>query len=254
MMEISLDTSFDFCCGPGVSCFTACCRDLNQSLTPYDVLRLKRFFAMDSADFLEHYTAVHTGPRTGLPVVTLRPGDPAELTCPFVTPEGCAVYPDRPSSCRIYPLVRVLSRSRATGELAARYMLLKEPHCKGFAGGHSQSVGQWLESQRVFPYNEMNDSLMEVIAVRNQLLEGPLSPYLAELFYTGCYDLDRFRRRLREGWPEPEGVSPPEKPGIMQEAADAEQPDPETATDEELLRYSLFLVASRIRSAAERTG
>ena len=47
-----LDTSQPFCfaCSPKVPCFNACCRDLNQVLTPYDVLCLKRFLEMRGAD------------------------------------------------------------------------------------------------------------------------------------------------------------------------------------------------------------
>ncbi len=123
MTELSLDSSFTFRCAPGISCFNLCCRDLNQFLTPYDILRLKRHFGMTSSDFLRRYTAVHTGPQTGLPVVTLKPKEKVFLTCPFVVPEGCLVYENRPSSCRIYPLIRILSRSRASDEDLLRFGL-----------------------------------------------------------------------------------------------------------------------------------
>ncbi|MEZ4604032.1 MAG: YkgJ family cysteine cluster protein [Desulfobacterales bacterium] len=35
--------------------------------------------------------------------------------CPFVTADGCRVYQNRPSSCRMYPLIRVVRRARADG-------------------------------------------------------------------------------------------------------------------------------------------
>jgi hypothetical protein len=48
--------TFCFTCSPQVACFNACCRDLNQVLTPYDVLCLKEFLNMPSGDFLEAHT------------------------------------------------------------------------------------------------------------------------------------------------------------------------------------------------------
>jgi Fe-S-cluster containining protein len=88
---------------------------VNQLLTPYDILRLKRHFGISSAEFLETYTTQHIGPETRLPVVSLKTDASDGHTCPFVSPEGCRVYENRPSSCRTYPLARMLSRSRETG-------------------------------------------------------------------------------------------------------------------------------------------
>ena len=51
------DEVFRFACSPGVACFNACCRDLNQSLYPYDILRLKKRLKLPSGEFLERYTA-----------------------------------------------------------------------------------------------------------------------------------------------------------------------------------------------------
>jgi len=237
MTELGPDDSFRFACDPGVSCFNACCRDLNQFLTPYDTLRLARHMGMDSGDFLSRYTGVHTGPQTGLPVVTLKPGDKVFSTCPFVSEEGCRVYADRPASCRIYPLIRVLTRSRETGEAHARYMLLKEPHCHGFSHGVPQTVRQWMADQGLYPYNEINDALMTLIAIKNQQLEGPLPNSLAEFFYSACYDLDGFRRRLKTG-----DVEIPD--------TQLEVPDPGKAADDVLLQFALDRLAERIRLAA----
>ena len=112
---------FTFACGPGLTCFNQCCRDLNQLLTPYDILRLKTGLGLTSGQFLERYTLEHTGPQTGLPVVALKPGERIDRCCPFVTTIGCAVYHDRPSSCRLYPLMRVAARSRADAEISVRF-------------------------------------------------------------------------------------------------------------------------------------
>ncbi len=53
LISIDPDTPFRFACNPGVACFNECCRDLNQFLTPYDVLRLKRGLGLSSRQFLD---------------------------------------------------------------------------------------------------------------------------------------------------------------------------------------------------------
>jgi Fe-S-cluster containining protein len=185
------DEQFRFACSPGVACFNECCRDLNQFLYPYDILRLKKGLGMSSAEFLERYTTQHIGPESGLPIVALQTTDASGLTCPFVTEKGCRVYPDRPASCRTYPLVRAISRNRETGKISEHFM-----HCFGFDAPRSQSVQQWINSQEVGIYNHFNDQLLEIIRLKNQLRPGPLDLKSRDLFYLALYDPDRFKTRV----------------------------------------------------------
>jgi uncharacterized protein len=191
-----LNDSFEFSCGSHIPCFNECCRDLNQLLTPYDVLRLKNCMGMCASDFLECYTAQHTGPESGLPVVGLRQKPDNALKCPFVTPEGCCVYHDRPSSCRAYPIARAVARNRQTGKLTEHFMLLKEPHCKGFQTGIHQTVKEWIENQGLMIYNEMNDLLMDIISLKNITMPGPMDLKSRHLFHMACYDIDSFRNKI----------------------------------------------------------
>ena len=193
------DASFRFGCSPEVACFNECCRDLNQFLTPYDVVRLKNRLGLPSDVFLARYTRRHTGPGTGLPVVTLAPADPARLTCPFVAPSGCRIYPDRPSSCRTYPLVRILRRPRESEGILEEYRLLKEPHCRGFDAARQQTVREWITNQGLADYHAENDRLLEVIALKARLSRKALPPSLEDQVYTAFYDMDRFRGRLCDG-------------------------------------------------------
>jgi len=197
LLPIALDESFQFACSPEVPCFNECCRDLNQFLTPYDILRLKSHLKLTSGEFLQRYTSRHIGPESGLPIVALKPSDPYRLTCPFVTAKGCAVYESRPSSCRIYPLVRAILRSRVTGRINEQFMILKEPHCLGFNQGRRRTVGDWVREQGIADYNENNDSLLEIIRLKNKLHPGPLDIKTEHTFYTTLYDLDGFRHHLR---------------------------------------------------------
>ncbi len=197
--ELQPDESFCFSCTPDVPCFNDCCGDITQYLTPYDILRLKRNRGLSSSEFLARYTSRHIGEQTGLVVVTLRHDASPSKRCPFVTPHGCGVYDDRPSSCRAYPLARIASRSRETGLVTERYLLMKEPHCKGFEGGDTQTVRQWVKRQGLDEYNMANDLMMEIISEKNRLSPGaPLDLVSQKIFYTGCYDLDGFKKEVFE--------------------------------------------------------
>ena len=196
MTALSLDDPFTFSCARHVPCFNECCRDLNQFLTPYDIIRLKHHLGLSSGEFLERYTVEHAGPETGLPVMTLKPDYAAGLACPFVSPEGCRVYTDRPSSCRTYPLARLVSRSRETGEMTEQFVLMKESHCLGFCEEKTQTVREWIADQEIDVYNRMNDLLMELISLKNRFRPGPMDLKSKYLFTMALYDLDHFRTQI----------------------------------------------------------
>lgn len=196
LKAIAPGKTFRFACSPAVACFNECCRDLNQFLYPYDILRLKKRLGLSSVEFLERYTTRHSGPESGLPIVALKAAADERLTCPFVTQKGCRVYPDRPASCRTYPLVRAISRNRETGKVNERFMLLKEPHCSGFDAPTAQTVSQWTNNQEIEIYNHFNDQLLDIIRLKNQLRPGPLDLKAQHLFYVALYDLDRFRNQM----------------------------------------------------------
>ena len=196
LTPITADKQFRFACSPEVACFNECCRDLNQFLYPYDILRLKKGLGLSSGEFLARYTIQHIGPESGLPIVALKTTDTSGLTCPFVTEKGCRVYPDRPSSCRIYPLVRAKSRNRETGNITERFMLLNEPHCLGFNTPKEQTVRQWIKEQGVGADNPINDKLMEIISLKSRSRPGPLDLKSRRLFFLALYDLDNFRKQL----------------------------------------------------------
>ncbi len=190
-------------------------------------MRLKNNLKMTSSVFLEKYTNQHTGPGTGLPIITFKSDHTDEMKCPFVTPDGCRVYEDRPSSCRTYPLARLASRSRDTGEITEYYALIEESHCKGFLQNRTQTVLQWIENQGIAEYNEMNDLLMEIIGLKNRLMPEPLDMKQKHLFHIVCYDLDRFRTLIFE------------KGFMDDEKLDSETLDRIKTSDEALLKLGL---------------
>lgn len=196
MKPVGVEDRIYFDCGPDNSCFNECCRDLNQALTPYDVLRMKNSVGMSSREFLKKYTVFHIGPESGLPVVEFKPDPATGHQCPFVTPDGCRVYEDRPGSCRMYPLARGVARSRETGKIIEYYALIEEPHCKGFNHQQGISVKEWLSAQNVRDHNRENDRLMELISLKNQVRPGRLEGALSDLCYLALYNLDEFRHQI----------------------------------------------------------
>lgn len=197
MIPLSLSDNFSFSCSPEIECFNQCCKNLNQYLTPYDILRLKNRLKLPSDIFLRRFTSQHKGPETGLPIISLK-ADVSELKCPFVSQKGCTVYQDRPSSCRAYPLFRLASRSRETGRISDQYFLVQEPHCLGFSRNQNWTVQKWIESQELTVYNKFNDMLLEILSLKKLHLPGPMDIKSELLFHMALYDIDRFRYNIFE--------------------------------------------------------
>lgn len=197
MIPVGANENFKFNCSSENKCFNECCRDLNQFLTPYDILRLRKNLNISTEDFIEKYTTTHLGDESGLPVLTFKIVD-EELKCPFVDDQGCTVYNDRPASCRTYPLARAISKNRESGVITEYFALIKEPHCLGFACDKSQTPNEWNKDQDIIKYNEMNDLLMELISLKNTTIPGPLDSISMDKFILGCYNLDRFRKLVVE--------------------------------------------------------
>jgi len=185
--------SFCFSCHPGVPCFTECCRQLELALTPYDILRLKNCLHITSKKFLNSYVIIEQQEQYILPLFFLTMVDDGRASCPFVSPEGCRVYGDRPGACRFYPLGRGAQRGQ-DGCIAEQYVLIREPHCRGFEEPQQLTISSWTENQDLSPYLHFNDILAEIIqhpGIRS--LAGRLSQEQLETYIFALYDLDRFR-------------------------------------------------------------
>jgi hypothetical protein len=92
--------------------------------------------------------------------------------------------------------VRTITRSRKTGAVTEYFMLLKEPHCQGLNQVKVQTVNEWIESQGLATYNQMNDMLMEIIGLKNSCMPGPLDTGYRHKFQMALYDLDLFKEHL----------------------------------------------------------
>jgi uncharacterized protein len=192
--RLGLDDPFTFGCHPGVSCFNCCCSDVNIFLSPYDVLRLKKRLGVTSGEFLDRYALVPVHKDMKTPVVVLRMLDDAKKSCPFLTDAGCGVYEDRPWPCRMYPLGMAAAKDTPDGWRGERFwFLLREDTCKGFAESTSWTVREWLENQGVEPFDDWGDAYKELTLHKFFEDGGVLSPEKLNMFFTACYDLDKFR-------------------------------------------------------------
>lgn len=192
--EIGVDEAFRFACNPDVPCFNACCGDLNLMLTPYDALRLRTQLGEAGEDFLSTRTDSAVAPDTGFPQVRLRMTDGSGAPCPFVRPEGCSVYPDRPSACRTYPLGRA-TRPDEDGCVKERFFVVKEPHCHGFEEKQEMTPIEWFTDQGLEEYSRLNDRYMLLMA-RQRALGRPVEPRRTALLFLALYQTDRFKEFL----------------------------------------------------------
>ncbi|MBW1714158.1 MAG: YkgJ family cysteine cluster protein, partial [Deltaproteobacteria bacterium] len=152
---------FRFACHPGMACFTVCCRKLDLVLTPYDILRLKKQLGLEAGQFLEKHTLPADPRRSRWPLVRLRMEDKGQ--CPFLSAQGCGVYPDRPSACRTYPLARAARPGASPGQVEEGYFLVEEDFCQGFDQDQVWTVQKWVTDQGLVPYHHWNDRWMKIL-------------------------------------------------------------------------------------------
>ncbi|MEJ2056256.1 MAG: YkgJ family cysteine cluster protein [Desulfofustis sp.] len=185
-----------FRCHPGVSCFTVCCRQVELDLYPYDIVRLKKSLSIDSETFMRTHTQLKKGANPYFPAVMLKMADAAGgPACPFLTEKGCSVYADRPTACRTYPLERAVDRQIERGRVKDYYFLTRHDYCKGHMEPEQTTVKQWVRSQRLDRYNQINDLWAELdtlFATNPWQGEGSGGPK-QQLAFMVCYDLDGFR-------------------------------------------------------------
>ncbi|MDB9822085.1 YkgJ family cysteine cluster protein [Deltaproteobacteria bacterium] len=187
------DNRFRFRCHRDIECFTRCCRKLNLLLTPYDIIRLKNRLNILSDIFLEKYTITRLDERNRFPMVYLKMRDDHYKSCPFVTPDGCTIYEDRPGACRIYPLGRAAARSEGEKKTIERFFLVSENHCLGFNEDREWTLEEWMENEGVDEYNAVNDQWMEIITSDKDLGQGKDINRKIQMFSMASYNADRFR-------------------------------------------------------------
>jgi len=191
-------TRIHFSCHKGIKCWNACCSNIDISLTPYDILRLKRRLGLKSWEFLRQYTVPYEMEKDGIAGVKFRPVENG-TACRFMTDEGCSVYEDRPTACRYYPVGQVAMRKQDEYSDYTNYALVQEEHCLGHQAERELTIDTYREEQGLLPYDEADRPWRQLILKKKS--SGPAigAPSLRsrQLFFMGCYDLDRFREFVR---------------------------------------------------------
>ena len=198
--KLTLDSPLQFACHPGVSCFTACCHNIKIILTPYDILILRRRLNIPAHEFITQYTEPTYLEKTDIPGVQIKlTGE--KNGCPFVTPEGCTVYTDRPSACRYYPVGMADFHEGGTDDAAEEkfFFLVKEPHCKGHEEPKRWTIRDWRADQGVDVRDEMNKEWLRLVMRRKSFgLQATLSDAAKRMFFMASTDLDTFRKFVFE--------------------------------------------------------
>jgi len=183
---------FKFRCYKEISCFTECCAKLDLLLTPYDVLRAKKRLRIDSEKFLDIYTDINPLEYPPFPILKLKMRDDGR--CPFVTPDGCSIYKDRPSACRLYPLARA---SMMVGHnKKEKFFIIKEKHCLGFNEKREWSLNEWLRHEEVTVYDKFNIPWFKIITLYSASQpesEEKLFKKM-QMFFMASYNLDKFKK------------------------------------------------------------
>ena len=182
-----------FQCRKGIACWNACCSNIDISLTPYDILRLKRRFEISSGEFLRKYTAPYEMEQSSIAGVKLRPVENG-TACQFMNPEGCSVYEDRPTACRYYPVALLSLRRQDETTDRASYALVEESHCLGHQEPRQITVEAYRKEQGLEEYDDLARGWRQLILKKKS--SGPSigkpSKRSLELFFMVCYDIDRF--------------------------------------------------------------
>lgn len=198
--KLTLDSPLQFECHPGVSCFTACCHNIKIVLTPNDILVLRNRLGIPAHEFITLYTEPTYLEKTDMPGVQIKLTEDKKA-CPFVTPEGCTVYEDRPTACRYYPVGMADFHEGGSNDAAEDkfFFLVKEPHCKGFAEPKKWSIREWRADQGVDLRDELNKEWLRLIMRRKSFgYQATLSEAAKRMFFMASTDLDSFRRFIFE--------------------------------------------------------
>ena len=206
-LKLTMDSQLKFRCHPGVSCFTACCGNIKIVLTPFDILMLTRRLQIPPHEFLHAYTTPTYLEKTDMPGVAIKLRE-EDNKCPFVTPEGCTVYTDRPTACRYYPVGMADFReggskdadgNEVTPDEEKFFFLVKEDHCKGHEEDKLWTVGEWRADQGVDVRDEMNKKWLRLIMRRKSFgHQANLSEQAKRMFFMASTDLNHFRRFIFE--------------------------------------------------------
>jgi len=184
-IKLGMMDRFRFRCHGDLDCFTGCCADVNIYLGPYDVVRLKNRLGLTSTEFLDKYAYLLASQNQIIPLVVLRMNEDEGKKCPFVSPEGCSVYGDRPWPCRMYPLDM---------DTEEKFSVIADPaKCLGLEEDGDMRVIEWLEDQGVMDYQRAHNYYSEILDHPKMSELDVTNERVKEMILMATYNLDKFR-------------------------------------------------------------
>lgn len=142
--ELDRASQFGFFCGRCLGC----CRFKKIQLNPYEIARLADNRGISTTEFIARYTNT-----CGTVLQSNQDG-----YCVFLDDEGCAVHPDRPLVCRLYPLGRYVHFSGVETFSQAE----PEKGCKGLFHENG-TIKQYLDEQGAFPFMHAADMYLDLL-------------------------------------------------------------------------------------------
>ncbi|TCV79122.1 YkgJ family cysteine cluster protein [Sulfurirhabdus autotrophica] len=186
--------TIQFRCHKEIECFNACCKNIDITLTPYDVLRLKKRLGQTSGEFLLQYTVpFEMGPGDIAGIKMLPKSGTSQ--CQFMTDEGCSVYEDRPAACRYYPVALVSMRKQNEYIDKDAYAVVQESHCLGHNEQRTLTIDEYRKEQGLVEYDELSRGWRQLILKKKS--SGPSvgtpTKRSLQMFFMASYDVDRFK-------------------------------------------------------------
>ncbi|MFO7712865.1 YkgJ family cysteine cluster protein [Desulfosarcina sp.] len=194
-IPLKKNDSFKFRCHSGLACFNQCCRNLNLFLYPYDVLRLRKNLKIDSDRFLDTHVDVVLREGNYFPDILLRMAGDESQSCPFLSEAGCAVYPDRPGTCRSFPVEHTIRIDARPGASESVSFFRPPVFCQGRHEDQVLTVSRWAADQDAGTYNQMTLRWGSIKARFEKDPWGPegLNGARGKMAFMAAYNLDRFR-------------------------------------------------------------
>lgn len=189
--RVTRDEVLPFRCHADLACFNSCCRDKRLTLLPYDVLRLSRGLGFSSAAFLGAHAELEIEPASGWPTVRIKLADDGR--CPFVRPEGCGVYQDRPTCCRIYPLARAVGLGTDGEPMELFVVDATKEQCGGFDAPATHTVEEWTRGQGLEAYRGPNERVAKLFLHPRRPRPLSLSGADVHAVVMALYNVDVFR-------------------------------------------------------------
>ena len=103
--QFKKDDLIDFSCA---RCAACCKLYENILLKPFDIFRLSGALSLTPSAFIGEYCTVLQDPLSKLPIVKFRKASGDSEACHFLHDGRCSVHAARPTSCALYPLLRII--------------------------------------------------------------------------------------------------------------------------------------------------